>query len=154
GDQTNTNRSEPTPVKGLSDAIAVTAGDDHTCALHQTGEVSCWKDNPFGSVGLGRPSGSPPPQRGRERTKVQWPRDIIAIAAGDRHTCAVHQSGEVSCWGSLSGAYTQSDGTTTSRDMPSPVLGLSDVIALDVGGAHTCAVRQGGTVACWGTNSE
>ena len=31
--------------------------------------------------------------------------------------------------------------------------GLADAVHLSAGGNHACAVRQGGTVVCWGSNS-
>lgn len=36
------NISEPTTVAGISDAVEVSAGDYHTCAIVETGEAFCW----------------------------------------------------------------------------------------------------------------
>ena len=33
---------EPVEVPGIADAIAVTVGEDHSCALRATGEVWSW----------------------------------------------------------------------------------------------------------------
>ena len=44
------------------------------------------------------------------------------------------------------------DGTTTLRSVPTPVMGLSDAVALSAGDAHTCARRQNNTLVCWGWN--
>ena len=48
-------RIQPTAVKvgNISDAIAVSAGGDHVCALHEDATVSCWGDNAKGKLGLG-----------------------------------------------------------------------------------------------------
>jgi alpha-tubulin suppressor-like RCC1 family protein len=38
--------------------------------------------------------------------------------------------------------------------VPVAVSGLTGVIAIAAGGVHTCALIQGGTVECWGSNDE
>jgi len=42
---------------------------------------------------------------------------VIAIAAGDEHTCALLTSGKVKCWGRNSGGEL-GDNTTTDRYTP------------------------------------
>jgi alpha-tubulin suppressor-like RCC1 family protein len=48
-------RTSPVPVKvrGLPAAVAITAGEDQTCALLQRGVLRCWGDNQFGQLGDG-----------------------------------------------------------------------------------------------------
>ena len=45
--------SIPVKVENINDATAITAGDRHTCALHQDGTVSCWGQNWYGQLGSG-----------------------------------------------------------------------------------------------------
>jgi alpha-tubulin suppressor-like RCC1 family protein len=57
---------EPQTVIGLTDAAAVDAGSQHTCALLRTGAVSCWGVGVLGQLGNGVPSfGMPTPVRVR-----------------------------------------------------------------------------------------
>jgi alpha-tubulin suppressor-like RCC1 family protein len=51
----------PTPVKGVSGAIAIGLGAQHSCALLETGKMLCWGENGVGQLGRGNFTASPPP---------------------------------------------------------------------------------------------
>src|SRR5262249_47434181 len=44
------------------------------------------------------------------------------------------------------------DGTTIDRDAPVDALGVSDVVSVATGYAHTCVITRDGAAACWGAN--
>ena len=68
----------------------------------------------------------------------------LSLAAGGRHTCAVRDDATVDCWGwNTSGEL--GDGTTTQRNTPTPVIGLTDVTAISTGDHHSCALINNGT---------
>lgn len=77
-------------------ARAVTAGNAHSCALLPQGTVKCWGDNTYGQLGLGARTKSIT-AKDTEYVLLGEPADVI-FAGGD-HTCAVLQSGTMSCWG-------------------------------------------------------
>jgi alpha-tubulin suppressor-like RCC1 family protein len=78
-----------------------------------------------------------------------------AVTAGLLHTCATFATGFSFCWGrNFFGQI--GDGTTTDRLEPAVVrdiAGTSLAERVAVGERHSCAVRDNGTVACWGDNS-
>ena len=83
------------------------------------------------------------------------PRDVnaVSVAAGDYHSCALTVTSEVKCWGdNTSGEL--GDGTSIQRSTPVPVAGMRGrVVAISVGGVHSCALEDSGTVECWGWNA-
>ena len=151
GNQTTTDSRVPVEVTGLSSGVsALSAGEDHTCALMTAGGVKCWGNNSWGQLGNENAAdgGTPVDVTGLSSK-------VAAIAAGDDHTCALMSTGGVRCWG-YNGYGQLGNGTTSgTSDVPVDVVGLtSGVSALAAGGNHTCALMTAGGVKCWGHNDE
>jgi alpha-tubulin suppressor-like RCC1 family protein len=149
GDGSRTARLKPVSVKNLSErAVAVTAGWGHTCILTETGGVKCWGRNKNGELGNGTTDRS-----GEPVDVIGLAEGVVAIAAGDDHTCAVTGEGGVVCWG-YNDAGQLGDGSTETWMEPVDVEGLEGVTAVAAGTAHTCARTDGGEVFCWGINDQ
>ncbi|RYE42381.1 MAG: IPTL-CTERM sorting domain-containing protein [Hyphomicrobiales bacterium] len=150
GDGSTTDHGTPEPVAGLGSGVAALAsGNVHTCALTRDGAVQCWGNNNGGQLGDGTTSKrpTPAPVSGLDS-------GVVALAAGQLHTCALNRAGAVMCWGA-NGYGQLGDGTTSSRLTPEPVSGLgSGVVALAADSNHTCAVTSSGSVMCWGRNDN
>ncbi|WAS97096.1 hypothetical protein [Nannocystis punicea] len=137
------------PASGDGDDFAAAAGPtlalgvSHTCALER-GEVYCWGYGGHGQLGLGdRRDRSVP-------TQVPGLADVVALAAGTWHTCALRRGGDVLCWGD--GSLGQlGDGALGTRPRPSPVADLR-ARTIAAGGSHTCAIDHVRKVLCWGSN--
>lgn len=77
--------------------------------------------------------------------------DIVSIASGSNHACAIRQSQRVVCWGDNTRGQL-GDGTTSQRTSPVEVGSLTGVVALALGATHSCALQSDGDVYCWGDN--
>ena len=141
--------SVPVGVVGISDAIAVSAGNLHSCALHQNGTISCWGDNNFGQLGNG--TGGNRGDMSSVPVKVESIDDAIAISTGSFHSCALHQTGTISCWG-YNISRQLGDGARNNSLVPVKVESIDDATAVSAGEDHSCALHQTGTISCWGDN--
>ncbi len=166
------------PLTGIT-AVAAVSG--HTCALTALGTVKCWGDDSLGALGDGttgddannglRLNPVDVCANGTACTGADILGNIVAIAAGANHTCALTAAGTVKCWGSddegALGNGTDDNGQIIAEGgdgytFLNPVdvcvstvncAGsdlLSNIVAITAGANHTCALTQAGTVKCWG----
>jgi alpha-tubulin suppressor-like RCC1 family protein len=129
--------------------LAVAAGQFHACAIRSDKTMWCWGHNTSGQAGTGTtdPLFLRPAPAGNGT-------DWVAVSAGASFTCALDGSKQISCWGT-NGTGQLGDGTTTGRTSPTPLSGgIADWTAVDVGNNHACALRQDGSLYCWGTNTR
>ena len=141
----------PVSVVSIDDAIAVSAGGDYSCALHQTGKISCWGGNNFGQLGNG--TGGNLRDKSLVPVKVESIDNAIAISTGGGHSCALHQTGTISCWGA-NWVEQLGDGTGNNSLVPVKIESIDDATSVSTGGGHSCALHQDSTITCWGSNRE
>ena len=145
----------PVQVANIADATAIATASSHSCALREGGTISCWGNNYYGQLGDGTEESSLVP------VQVVGIADATAIAAGGGfyggHSCALRQGGTISCWGA-NGYGQLGDGTGDDSSVPVQVVGIADATAIARGGGeyggHSCALREGGTISCWGDNGS
>ncbi len=139
----------------------ITAGDHHACALRTNGSVYCWGYARYGQLGDGTTGVGMGDARSlavRVRRGGGYLDDVVALAGGYYHTCAVRSDGSVWCWGA--GSYGQlgdgESGIGHQRTKPGRVLRgsghLTRVAGIAAGAFHTCARRTDGTAWCWGSD--
>jgi alpha-tubulin suppressor-like RCC1 family protein len=140
----------PISVPGLRDVTQISAGYQHTCALHTSGEVACWGSGSTGSLGNGKLDDSAVP------VTVMGLHDATSVSAGDSRSCAVRTVGRVVCWGLGVFGPAGGDGREIrgASSRPVAITRLDDVTSVSVGDDSACALRAAGDVRCWGGNNQ
>ena len=188
GDNSETARNTPvavlqTPETGTTPAVllnsgvtAISAGQLHTCAIHNTADedetevlaAKCWGRNSSGQLGNGSSGDSNSSLLPVQVTDLDS--GVSAISAGENHTCALH-SGAAKCWGVNTngqlgngvntGSNTPVDVVQTRADNTDPdpdehtaaVLLDSGVTVISAGSFHNCAIHSG-AAKCWGSGNN
>jgi alpha-tubulin suppressor-like RCC1 family protein len=144
--------SAPAPPVALGGpAVAVTAGDGHTCALLADGAVRCWGRNDTGQLGNGATlpaDGSATPAQ-----PVALGQPARAVAAGGFHTCAILADGSVRCWGADTDGQLGDGAPEAGSSAPVAVSLGQPATALTAGTNFTCALLADGSVRCWGNDA-
>jgi len=160
----------------INDATAVSAGREHACAIRAGGAVWCWGANENGQLGNGVTIATPPPQPSPFAARVVKTgnvplMDVVAIATGDHHSCAIDGTGAVWCWG-MNSSGQLGDGClmppppavcpcaacpaarATAAQVAVAPAGAAFTGAVDImtGERHTCVHKTGDALWCWGNN--
>jgi alpha-tubulin suppressor-like RCC1 family protein len=178
----------PAPSNTDPQVLAITTGYGHVCVLLKDNTAKCWGENSFGELGYKtdydkpasddyqaiepkktmKPSTTPKTVRHNNATPTALDPtaedlvdqgNIIAISAGQFHTCALLSGGSARCWGQNGRGQLGSDPYPFSSNgaeledtvFAAAVQGLSSASAITAGGFETCAVAGAG-LKCWGYN--
>ncbi len=169
GDDSFVSSPFPVEVSGVTSATELSAGGLHTCAVtnsESSSRVHCWGSNRRWQVGaeLG--------DRARVPAEVasKGPHVVGAtdVASGIEHNCAMMPVGtqggnSVICWGDNLGGQHGIGDEELVQSIPRGLVRqksngteIRDFVAgsLAAGQKSTCAIRQGGSVWCWGDGTE
>jgi len=148
-------------------AVAVSAGDAHTCAILDNNTTKCWGYAVYGQLGSGSTAnlGDTGGEMGDSLPVVNLGtgRTAQIISAGMQYNCAILDNNTVKCWGrgeygklGLGNTANRGDGGGEMGDsLPLVDLGTGNTaIAISAGRYHTCVILQDNTVKCWGRNQR
>ena len=102
-------------------AVAIDAGYQHTCAILDNGDLTCWGSDADGQLGNGATTGT---KYSLQSTVVNLGsgRTAISLSAGGKHTCAQLDNHQLMCWGHRgSGQVGDGGGYNNPSDRVSPV---------------------------------
>jgi len=126
---------------------SIALGLTHGCAAH-LGRALCWGGNGEGQIGNGSFNAATTP------TTVSGLQGVLAVAAGDFHSCALVDGGSIYCWGANVAGQLGTGVSGNPETSPQPVSGLGPYVAVSAGSSHTCALTAAGSVQCWGSNAS
>ena len=150
---------DDTVVEGGSNGLnTIRAGNKHTCALYNSGDLRCWGRGTFGQLGYGSTFDYGGVLADLPMTKlVPFVGKAAKLSVGGDHTCVLLDTGYVACWGE--NQYGQLGYNTTDDVGDSEAVSNfgyvnlgGTAIKLAAGGSHTCALMDTGKVRCWGYN--
>jgi len=159
GRSTGSDTSSPVAavVSGVSNAIGIATGFQHSCALISGGTVKCWGTNANGQLG----TGTSPSASTATPQSVTGISDATRIVAAQDRTCVLVTSGAVKCWGyateTVMGAGVAST-SPTAYATPVSILRNSDaqpvtgLLSLSMSQDTACGVAADKTAWCWGSD--
>jgi alpha-tubulin suppressor-like RCC1 family protein len=144
-------------------ALAISVGDDYTCAVLDDHTVKCWGEGDFGRLGSGSTNdlGDAAGEMGNALVPVNLGtgRTALAVSARSAHSCALLDNHQVKCWGLNSSGELGIGSSTTIGDGPGemgdslPIVPLGTgrtATSVTVGSNFSCAVLDDATAKCWG----
>lgn len=149
-----TNSSIPQPVSGLSNALKVVTGDQHTCALLSSNEVKCWGFNSFGQLGNGTSSDSHLPVTVSGLANGQ----IVDLDSGNGdHSCAQLRTDEYNatlrCWGRNDRNQIGQQNLQSNFSTAVQSTGYGQIEKISVGGRTNCFHNNVNVLYCFGSNA-
>jgi len=117
----------------------VSLGFYHSAAISEKGELFIWGPDRDGLKGHGN-------------TPVPGISNVVSVSISQSHAAAITADGSLYTWGN--NYYGQlglgNSGDGTDRAAPTKVPGLSNVVAVSLGGNHSAAITADGSLYTWG----
>lgn len=147
-----TTFDSPTPkaMDGFKNIAQASLYLQHLCARDNFGNAWCMGQNAWGQLGDGKKyNGS------ATAVQVQGAANIMQVAAGGFHSCAVDTAGAVYCWGyNVNGQVGLGDTAASSITTAQKVIFTppTPISTIALGSFHSSAIHESGAIFGWGHN--
>lgn len=148
------------PVGASVVQMDISTISSHSCAALSNGDLKCWGANNNGQLGYGHANDV---NDASAVGAVPFGANVLQIATGFNHTCALAGGQKIRCWGSNANGqiglgYQDIIGDDESADS----VGFIDISGdgtdtynmVASGNNHTCGVSVSNEVFCWGDNTK
>lgn len=132
----------------------------HSCAVLVNGDLKCWGRNNSGQLGLGHTNSIGDDELPSDVGSVPFGSQILQLATGNQHTCALASGQNIRCWGSnLRGQIGTGNLDTIGDDEAANSIGFINTGAsghtlVSTGNFHTCAIGTDEKVYCFGQGAN
>lgn len=135
----------PSPVPGVSDAVAVAAVGSAFLVTHTDGTVTAWGDDLLAGGGKRNDN-----HESRPPATVPGAKDVVSVADGALSVLALRSDGGITGWGiNLVGMLGDKDGTEV-RDLKD----APDAVSLAYASGAAVVATGAGEVCAWGNNVQ
>lgn len=150
GNRLGTSSNTPEVVLGITDARQIALGAAYGCAVNGTGILYCWGENGAGQLGTGDTYSA----------YMAYPiitAGVSEVTAYENTTCLIYgMNKNVFCIGNNQHGQA---GATPSSTVPDFVAvststgtALANIVDIEAGMNHICALDSAGFMYCWGDN--
>lgn len=134
--------------------VQVDAGNLYACAVASDGLLACWGMNAVGQLGIGSTVNQSTPRAVTGGALAG--KQVVQVATGAEHACALTKDGLVACWGKGNGGALGNQ-PSASSNVPvavfsAGVLAGQTITQISAGADFTCVVASS-AVFCWGVNA-
>lgn len=144
-----TQSSVPVRFPNLPEITALPScsseNSSHLLVVDKDSKIWAWGSNGQGQLGDNSMMDRSTP------AQVPGIDSVQAVAMGGSHSLALKKDGTVWSWGYGQEGQLGDSGIPQRRLVPALVVGLSDVVAISAGDAHSMALTANGSVFVWGT---
>ncbi|MCO4753257.1 MAG: hypothetical protein KC478_02190, partial [Bacteriovoracaceae bacterium] len=156
---------ENLPLLNLSaDVIQmdISTVSSHTCAALSNGELKCWGINNNGQLGYGHTNNLGDDEDLSSFGSVPFGNNVLQLATGFNHTCAITGGQKARCWGAnLSGqtglGVVQTIGDDEAANSANYIdlsgTGSDSFNMIAAGNNHSCVIGIDNKAYCWGLGS-
>ncbi|MGO9480245.1 MAG: hypothetical protein ACLP05_00495, partial [Candidatus Kryptoniota bacterium] len=153
GNGTTTDKHTPQTItfpSGVTSWTAVAAGEYHTLAIGNDGNLYTWGLNNYGQLGTGHVDAQDSTPQ-----KVMLPGGVTctAVAAGVYHSLAIGSDGNLYAWGYNEDGELGIGNYNVSYSTPQKVLLPVTCTAVAAGSKYSLAIGSDGNLYAWGSNT-